>query len=791
METTDRKPGFFARLCKGLAHPVTTFIFGVALPFAAVSIEICTGMCSEAFSNPLTGNVAMQLAMSLVPVCNFIVWLSCLKGWGVGSRCLRALCGLSFGIAVVYAVAFLPLAVVGAIFCCVAFWYFGVGLLGILPSAPLFAALAALGFRRKLNRLREDAGGAAVKGFAWGLSAAAIMWLALLAVHIVMAYGVSLAARDDAAESAKGVRILRALANEDAVWDLLHHYGSRGNLLAPLAFFAWDHEQISMEKRRLIFYRVTGQDTDVQDWWRRGARRRRFLSWDAFAGGEKMGGVLEGLSLKGSSYTTVVDEPGCAGYAEWTLVFSNERNWNQEARARVALPHGAVVSRLTLWINGEEHEAAFGTRGQVRRAYEQVVSRNRDPVLVNVCGPDQVQVQCFPVPPKGEMKLRLGITVPLKPSVDGKTALLPAPAITAHNFSIPGDLLGMPSDETKALSAPPAPVAVCADDKLLSALPVVGRAIMQRASLAPAWKPKRVAVVIDASASMDDFFKKDAARSLAALPADVPVDLWLVGDVAPSAPAVSSPAGDAGRAAAFEKALVGQDRVGGRCNLVALVKAFESLARSGESSALVWIHGAQPVVSQTADVLSAKIAAAANVRVFLCQISSGTCEITGALAPSLSISSCSAAAINNGAAGTLEGLFSGWGAQGWQITRANVARGEVPADAAQAGRHLGRLWAAEETLRTYKVGDPVSLEKAQKFALPWQIVTPVTGAVVLETAEQYKANNLKPADSESVPTTTSSSVPSVPEPGTVCCLMLAALAVAFVAVRRARNVRRA
>lgn len=73
METTDRKPGFFARLCKGLAHPVTTFIFGVALPFAAVSIEICTGMCSEAFSNPLTGNVAMQLAMSLVPVCNFIV----------------------------------------------------------------------------------------------------------------------------------------------------------------------------------------------------------------------------------------------------------------------------------------------------------------------------------------------------------------------------------------------------------------------------------------------------------------------------------------------------------------------------------------------------------------------------------------------------------------------------------------------------------------------------------------------------------------------------------------------
>ena len=137
-------------------------------------------------------------------------------------------------------------------------------------------------------------------------------------------------------------------------------------------------------------------------------------------------------------------------------------------------------------------------------------------------------------------------------------------------------------------------------------------------------------------------------------------------------------------------------------------------------------------------------------------------------------------------------VLPGWGAQGWRIVRANESRANVPSDAVKAGRHLGRLWAAEETLRTYKVGDPVSLEKAQKLALPWQIVTPVTGAVVLETSEQYRANGLKPADADSVPTTTpSSSVPSVPEPGTVCCILLAALAVAFVALRRARNMRRA
>ena len=787
METSEKKPGFFARLGRGLAHPLSLFVFGVVLPCAAVSIEIGTGMCGNILGNALTGSVFMQVAMALVPLFNFIVWLCCMRGSGAGSGLLRALCGISFGIAVVYAVAFLPLALLGAIFCCMTFWYFGVGLLGILPSAPLFAAIVAFGLRHKLNRMRSEAGGAPVKGFAWGLAAAGLVWLIVLSGSIAVAYGVNLAASDDEAESAKGVRLLRLIAHEDAVWDQLWHR----NVPGILSF--WDlrrrRDGISLDKRRLVYYRVTGRDPAAFQIWSRG---RRLLRWDAFVGGEKMGGVMEGLSLKGSSYTTAVDEPGCTGYAEWTLVFSNEQSRNQEARARVALPHGAVVSRLTLWIDGEEREAAFGTRGQVRRAYEQVVSRNRDPVLVNVCGPDQVQVQCFPVPPQGEMKLRLGITVPLRPALDGKTAVLPAPAIVSRNFSIPGGLLGMPADETKTLSSPPAPVAVCDDGKLLSALPVVGRAIVQRAAVAPMWKPSRVAVVIDASGSMDDFFRNDAARALAALPADVPVDLWLVGDEAPSAPTVSSAANDAGRAAAFENALRGQDRVGGRCNLVALVRAFEGLSRNDEPSALVWIHGAQPVVSQTADVLSAKMAGAANVRVFLCQVSPGTCEITAALNPSPEVVSCTASIANCGGAAAIERLFSGWGAQGWNIVRANESRANVPSDAAKADRHLGRLWAAEETLRTYKVGDPVSLEKAQQLALPWQIVTPVTGAVVLETSEQYRANGLKPAEADSVPTTTpSSSVPSVPEPGTVCCILLAALAVAFVALRRARNMRRA
>ena len=785
MESKKARRGFFASLCRGLSHPLTTFMFGVALPFASVTMEMCTGFCSEVVGGGLTENALLCAAMCSVPALNFIAWLCCLRGRGAGSRILRAICGFSFGIAVMYAVALLPLTVFGAIFFCFTFWYFGIGFIGLLPAAPLFAALAATGFKRGLDRNAEAAGGPRAKGFALGLAAAGAVWLAVLAGMGIEECGMRMAASDDSALSAKGVRMLRAMrvwTDDATLWRRLRLCRTPG-WISPLSVVASFRPDIPMEKQRLIYYRVTGEDPEAvfDAWNHRGGRR---LSWDRFVGGEKMGGVLDGLSLRGSSYSTDIDAPGSVGYAEWTLVFSNDGDRQQEARARIALPPGGVVSRLTLWIDGEEREAAFGTKGQVRRAYESVVNRRRDPVLVNVCGPDQVQMQCFPVPSKGEMKVRIGITVPLDTSDDGRTARLPAPAILARNFSVPGSLLGLPADETKTLEKPPAPAAAYMDDGFA---PIAGRAVVQRISRAAGWKPTRVAVVLDASAAMKPFFEKDAARALAAIPADVSAELWLVGDEAPSAP-VSSPANDKDRALAFGQALRSHRCTGGCCNLVTLARALDSLAKDPGPAALVWIHAAQPVVSQTADVLSAKIAGAANVRTFLCQVAPGTCEISSSLASAPSVFSCTASALKGGAVPALEEVFSRWGSTSWQATRTNVARADVPGDAVKAGRHLGRLWAAEETLRTYRVGDPVSLEKAQKLALPWQIVTPVTGAVVLETAEQYRQHNLKPAEADSVPTT-SPSVPTVPEPSSIMCLVLAALVLALALAFRARKAR--
>ncbi len=116
------------------------------------------------------------------------------------------------------------------------------------------------------------------------------------------------------------------------------------------------------------------------------------------------------------------------------MEFLNQSHRQREARAEIALPPGSVVSRLTLWINGVPQEAAFGTRNQTRAAYQKVVQRRRDPVLVTTAGRDRILLQCFPVPPNGGiMKLRVGITSPI-PLDTPKSGTLLLPYITERNF---------------------------------------------------------------------------------------------------------------------------------------------------------------------------------------------------------------------------------------------------------------------------------------------------------------------------------------------------------------------
>ena len=88
----------------------------------------------------------------------------------------------------------------------------------------------------------------------------------------------------------------------------------------------------------------------------------------------------------------------------------------------------------------------------------------------------------------------------------------------------------------------------------------------------------------------------------------------------------------------------------------------------------------------------------------------------------------------------------------WRRKRVAVA----PGVEARGSRHLVRLWARDHILDLAgqrRVGDAV------EWAGRWQLVTTVSGAVVLETRAQYAAAGLKPVDPLTTPQV-------VPEPQT-------------------------
>jgi hypothetical protein len=94
-----------------------------------------------------------------------------------------------------------------------------------------------------------------------------------------------------------------------------------------------------------------------------------------------------------------------------------------------------------------------------------------------------------------------------------------------------------------------------------------------------------------------------------------------------------------------------------------------------------------------------------------------------------------------------------------------------------ASRHLVRLWARDQInqlRRQRKTPEAVAL------AGLWQLVTPVSGAVVLETKAQYKATGLTPVDPLTTPAI-------VPEPETWGLMIVGTAALALWQRRQKRR----
>lgn len=183
----------------------------------------------------------------------------------------------------------------------------------------------------------------------------------------------------------------------------------------------------------------------------------------------------------------------------------------------------------------------------------------------------------------------------------------------------------------------------------------------------------------------------------------------------------------------------------------ALIAGWEMADKAG--APLIWMHGNQPYVFQSSEALLQRMQRRPEVKVASLQLMRGPNRVVQALDGFIR-----AAVIQ---AGDLNAIRDAMASPPLQFRRRELTQDEPsPATTTKASSHMTRLWAIDQVREWLKAG-----RQSQSIALAtaYQLVTPVTGAVVLETAQQYAANNLQPADA--------GSTPGIPEPSTLLLLL--------------------
>ncbi len=773
---------------------ILLLVLGVLLPLGTLIFELVTGISAGVLFDPLPSWFSV-LAVALVPGANLWIWWAGRARDPRPARLLGWLNGAALGVCIYYSLMYLlfvPFAAIGVL-------YFG---LGLIPLTPHLALIATPGLRaayvRQIGKDRLPGMWGVLVGFGF---------LVLLQLPAALTYyGLAQAAAEERDARSHGVRVLRTFGDEELVLRACYGLLRREMEMDWVRLIASGNKTVSAEAAREIYYRAYGRPFNSlppPSLYTRAGRWTALdeeFTWDDALGGEAVAGRVKGLSLASSRMDATAEPDAALVYCEWTMEFKNVSRQQREARMQIALPPGAVVSRLTLWINGEEREAAFGGRSQVRKAYQEVaVAQRRDPVLVTTCGPDRVLMQCFPVPPNGGiMKVRLGMTSPLVlESLEQGSFVWPR--FLERNFGLAADLKhalwmesASPLDSGKGAAAakngkPPYTLHESTSETDLAAAPKVVK-IHRPSEIATVWaptdeagsiirqsiqsvapvNPPRVVVVLDSSEGMQSS-ARELGASLAGISETTEIALIIANDDPrrlEAKPQKATPA----VVRALQQRLDKVRFVGGQDNLPALEAAWD-LAAQVENGVVVWVHQPQPVLLSNESGLRQRMERATKpVRLFELQTRNGPDRIIEKLD---GLPAVEHAVRRDSLRSDFEKLLARLtGKQGsFQFVREKTTG---PATGPRGGKHIERLWARDESLR---LAANRQRDAAVKLAAANQLVTPLTGAVVLETKEQYDRHGLKPADAMTVP--------AVPEP-----TGMSLVGVAFVVYFLARHHRR-
>jgi hypothetical protein len=804
---------------------------GIVLPLNSLVMEFTTHACSESFFDPIPTWAHVFLVL-LMPAA---IWVPRMARHHPGTAWVPAgafIHGAGWLVLVLYVLAmgylniagiamllFSPFLILGMLRSPEALMFFPLILAPLGPLAALVSWIMTL-VRTAQQKAEERRVKPWLCGLVFGLVVVfAVEWRMVSMHSDIQAALQAVRLQDGSAE--KVLPKLRTAWRQEFLLGLcytgggLKQFGPLVHVFAPenrrtsqdqdSGRGGWERPETSApDALRSLYFRVSGSPfSDVPPprsagQMRSGLRMTRDDSLDSFAwdegrGGTEVGARLRGLSMQSSRMDWHVDADSALAHGEWTLEFHNQHRNAQEARCQMLLPPGACVSRLTLWINGEPREAAFGARAQVTQAYRQtVVVDRRDPVLVNMVGPDRVLTQCFPVPPNGSMKIRLGITAPLDAQAP---AALFMPLIVERNFIIPPaakhavwvqapQALEVPAAWQKAAvtqnggwtwqaEVPQVELAglnfgikqlplpkVWTKDKLAGNEPPFVMVERMPATSESALKP--IYVIVDASARL----RPHAAlirEALKQLSKQAPVTIWASTD----GEAVEVPVAE------IDKHLLDANFAGGRDAVPAFKAALQRLRKTATPVTLIWLHGPQPVELSGEDGVKQLLERSGSTTpVHALELEHGRNKLMEKLYDATPVFGGLrwSGGAGNELASALLSIRNG------PTTKARISRtATAPADGKEVWDQLARQAVFGEVMAAFQGRDHVPADQAKRAA-QHQLVTPYSGAVVLENQQQYDRAGLKPVDEGSTP-----QIPTLgtPEPSRILLIMIGLTALGF------------
>jgi hypothetical protein len=765
--------------------------FGAILPGIGLLAYGISSLFSAAPTN-IPQELGKLALLVIVPLFNFGVWSALRRGYLARPRLAGVMNGFALGLSACWTAIWMK-----AVFFPASGVSCKLGWMLLLCTSP-FLLFAAACLAMDLWHKTESN----IKRITTTFSAMGIA-LSFLFVFTPMARGMFVQSQLDTARSGsqsrktEAITTLRSIATEEDLrpWKFPIGGFALGELLIPNRGLATPNQL-----DRDLYFKITGKS-----FFDTGKNTGNAPSLETIIQNPAVGDVVTGLSLTKSQIAGNINTETLSSSIDWTLTFHNSTSSAQESRCEIALPKGAVVSRATLWIDGEPRDGAFDASMKVRAAYENIVGQRRDPLLVTMSAPDHILVQSFPVPVASEQKIRIGFKIPLETN-DGKTCSMELPKLLSSNFMQPkrhrvtlhsqnkpiNDLAGVvatkkdngyelsgiikTSDKSKSIGT----IVVQRTDLLrefatLDWFAKDARYIVARLQNVSTPAIKRVFVVVDGSASLKTELPQ-IKEAIESIPAGLKPMVFVASEKNLQEQVAGSEAQD-GQVAESEtkneesvadkaplmmdktealKALTPDVFVGGQENYPTLREALETAAEEPNCSVL-WIHGPQPLSTPLGDskaldlvnrvtLNDLQIGAGPNTALQKLKQENVTNYVTCETVARKKDSGKNPSSIKSSSlADDVKVLATTWARGTKRLALVKTYSQTKPKTKIFTDKALSAqvtcLWARDEVARLMSISEG---HQAKLIGAKYRIVSPVTGAVILQTLEEYKSAGLDP-----------------------------------------------